>query len=228
MTGATNSSGKAAGVQDAGLLLVVAAPSGAGKTSLVRALLEADDRVQVAVSHTTRPQRPGETDGINYHFVDLPAFQALIDDDGFVEHAEVFGNRYGTSKAALRACLAAGKDVVLEIDWQGARQVRAAFPDAVASIFILPPSLKTLKERLTGRGQDAADVIEARMAKAVAEMSHYQDFDYLIVNDRFEVAASELSSVVHAERLRRPRQSSRHEDLLGSLLGSALETGPTA
>lgn len=221
MTDATDSPGPR---DDAGLLIVVAAPSGAGKTSLVRALLEADNRVQVAVSHTTRPQRPGETDGVNYHFVDLPAFQALVDADGFVEHAEVFGNRYGTSKAALRACLAAGKDVVLEIDWQGARQVRAAFPEAVASVFIVPPSLATLQERLTGRGQDAADVIEARMAKAVAEMSHYQDFDYLIVNDAFEVAASELRSVVSAERLQRPRQASRHAALLSSLLSA----GPPA
>ncbi|MEM1230297.1 MAG: guanylate kinase [Pseudomonadota bacterium] len=204
----------------AGLLLVVAAPSGAGKTSLVRALLETDPKVRVAVSHTTRPIRPGEADGVNYHFVDLPDFERLIAEDAFVEHAEVFGNRYGTSKAALASSLAGGQDVVLEIDWQGARQVRTAFPDTVASIFILPPSLATLKQRLTGRGQDAPAVIEARMAKAVAEISHYADFDYLVVNDDFDTAAAELASIVRAERLRRPRQGARHEALLNSLLNA--------
>lgn len=201
-----------------GLLIVVAAPSGAGKTSLVEALLQADPALTVSVSHTTRSVRPGEQDGENYHFVSREAFDAMVAADSFVEHAEVFGNFYGTSKAAIAAPLAAGEDVVLEIDWQGARQVRASFPESVVSIFILPPSMEALKQRLTGRGQDQPAVIEARMAKAVAEMSHYGDFDYLVINDRFEDASRELQTVVAAERLRRERQQARHADLIRSLV----------
>ncbi|MGI9325277.1 MAG: guanylate kinase [Pseudomonadales bacterium] len=202
----------------AGLLIVVAAPSGAGKTSLVEALLDRDESLSVSVSHTTRPKRPGEVDGENYHFASRAQFEALVAAAGFVEHAEVFGNYYGTSKAAIAAPLAAGADVVLEIDWQGARQVRGAFPESVVSIFILPPSMGALKERLTGRGQDQPKVINERMAKAVAEMSHFADFDYLVINDDFDVASQELLTIVAAERLRLVRQRRRHADLIQSLV----------
>lgn len=199
------------------MLLIVSAPSGAGKTSLVAALLARDRRLVVSVSHTTRSKRPKETDGVNYHFVDKAAFQAMIDAGEFLEHAEVFGNYYGTSMAAVDAERMAGRDVVLEIDFQGAAQVRSRYPEAV-SVFILPPSAETLATRLTQRGEDDAAVIRERLDKARWEMSHYQDYDYLLVNDDFATATEELSAIVRAERLRLFRQQRRLGSLLDDLL----------
>ena len=178
-----------------GRLFIVSAPSGAGKTSLLKALLARTPTLSVSVSHTTRPQRPGEVDGVNYHFVDLPTFRAMAARGDFLEHAEVFGNCYGTSRIGVEAQLAAGRDVVLEIDWQGARLVRPLFPDAT-TVFILPPSIEALRERLLGRGQDAPEVIERRMAAAAEEMAHAGEYQHQIVNDRFEEALQALEAVV--------------------------------
>ena len=201
----------------AGLLFVVSAPSGAGKTSLVKALTERTERIGVSVSHTTRPMRPGEADGVNYHFIDNPQFEAMIEAEAFIEHAEVFGHYYGTSVAGVEQALASGMDVVLEIDWQGAAQVRQHFEDAI-SIFILPPSRTTLEQRLRDRGQDQDDVIQRRLSQAVEEMSHHREFDYLVVNDQFEQAVGELMSIVAAERLRLSAQEARIAPLVDELL----------
>ena len=176
-------------------LFVISAPSGAGKTSLVKALLERLPDLRVSTSHTTRPPRPNETDGREYYFVTPGAFQALVQQGAFLEHARVFDNFYGTSLGQLREKLAAGHDVVLEIDWQGARQVRAALPGCT-SIFILPPSLGALKSRLNGRGTDAPEVIARRLADAVADMSHWHEFDYVVVNDDFDRAVEELVHII--------------------------------
>jgi guanylate kinase len=200
-----------------GTLFIVSAPSGAGKTSLVRALLASDPRVRLSVSHTTRAARPGEVDGRDYHFVDEARFQQLVAADAFLEHAEVFGRRYGTSRAAVEPFLARGEDVFLDIDWQGARQVRARRPDA-QSIFILPPSREVLLERLRRRGQDSEETIARRMAGARAEMAHYDEFDYLIVNDRFEDSLADLRGIVASRRLRLPEQRVRHASLIQALL----------
>lgn len=199
------------------LLLIVSAPSGAGKTSLVAALLERDPQLVVSVSHTTRKRRAAERDGVNYHFIDHDRFRAMAAAGEFLEHAEVFGNRYGTSVAAVDAERQRGRDVILEIDFQGATQVRTAFPDAV-SVFILPPSTEALQSRLESRGQDDDGVIRERLAKARWEMSHYDDYDYLLVNDDFTLALSELVCIVRAERLRLPRQQHRLGPLLADLL----------
>ena len=200
-----------------GVLLIISAPSGAGKTSLVKALREADERVQVSVSHTTRAMRPGEQDGRDYFFVDRATFVAMAEAKEFLESAEVFGNLYGTSAQAVRTQLNEGRDVILEIDWQGAAQVRERFADAV-SIFVLPPSRDTLNRRLKTRGQDAPDVIQARMARAIGEMSHFDAYDYLIVNDDFATALGELQHIVLAERLRVERRTAALQDLLSELL----------
>jgi guanylate kinase len=178
-----------------GRLYVISAPSGAGKTSLVKALLAARANLAVSVSHTTRRQRPNEVDGRDYHFIDVPRFEQMVAAGAFLEHARVFDNYYGTGRAQLEAQLAAGHDVVLEIDWQGARQVRAALPECL-SIFILPPSRATLEQRLKGRGTDSPEVIARRLADAVADMSHWSEFDYVVVNDRFEQAVAELSAIL--------------------------------
>ena len=208
-----------------GKLYLISAPSGAGKTSLVKALLAADQPglcggagLCVSVSHTTRPMRPGEEDGVNYHFVDRATFLAMREQGDFLEHAEVFGNHYGTSRAWVEQRLAAGWDVILEIDWQGAAQVQRLLPAAV-SIFILPPSRETLEQRLTTRGQDQPAVIAERMAKAVNEMSHYAQADYLVINDLFAAALADLQAIFRSNQLRRQIQELRHEDLLASLLG---------
>ena len=206
--------------QGPGCLYTVSAPSGAGKTSLVKALVESSDQVRVSVSHTTRPKRPGEVDGVNYHFVEHKQFETMLSQHAFLEHAEVFGNFYGTSKAWVESTLANGEDVILEIDWQGAQQVARLMPEAVA-IFILPPSKSALSERLTNRGQDDQTVIERRMAEAVNEMSHYQLADYLVVNDDFAVALDDLKAILRSQRLRRPAQQSRHQALLEELLSPA-------
>lgn len=202
-----------------GNLFIVAAPSGGGKTSLVKKLIETLDHIEVSVSHTTRAMRPGERDGVDYFFIDDKEFINMVNDNAFLEHAKVFNNFYGTSIAQINARLACGIDVVLDIDWQGAEQIRRSFPDAV-SIFIIPPSLDALKQRLTNRQQDNHDVISDRMKKAQDELSHYPEFDYLIVNDDFEHAAMELGAIVIANRLRVQRQVNKQSKLLSFLMSS--------
>jgi guanylate kinase len=198
----------------AGVLFIVSAPSGAGKTSLLRALVPSDPRLRLSISHTTRPARPGEQDGVHYHFVDRARFEAMAAAGEFLEHARVFDNLYGTAERSVRDLLEDDFDVVLEIDWQGARQVRTRFPEAV-SVFVVPPSVEALRERLGGRGQDSPEVIERRMRDARSELSHFAEYDYLVVNDLFEVALADLRALMAAERLRLPRQQAR--------LGAALE-----
>lgn len=205
-------------MSEAGILFIVSAPSGAGKTSLLRELVPADERLVVSVSHTTRAMRPGERDGQHYHFVSIEHFEQLVGEGAFLEHAPVFDNYYGTSEAAVREPLAQGLDVVLEIDWQGARQVRRRFPQAV-SIFIAPPNIEALRERLSGRGQDSAEIVERRMVDARSELSHFPEYDYLVINDDFATALAELRCVVTAERLREPRQSARFTEALADMLG---------
>lgn len=200
-----------------GTIFTVSAPSGAGKTSLVNALVGQEPEVVLSVSHTTRPPRPGEEDGRDYHFVMPERFQQMVEAGEFLEHAEVFGNYYGTSEAAVETQLSAGHDVILEIDWQGAQQIRRLRPDCL-SIFILPPSRQVLEERLRGRGQDGEAVIARRMAAAQSEMSHYAESDYLIVNDDFYRALAELRAVIVARRVSQPRQEIALADLLKSLL----------
>ena len=176
-------------------ILVLSAPSGAGKSSLARALADADPRVALCVSHTTRPPRPGEVDGVHYHFVGRREFEAMADAGEFLEHARVFDRYYGTSRGALRAGLARGRDVVLDIDWQGARLVREAFPEAV-SVFILPPSIEALRSRLVGRGQDSAEAVERRMRDARADIGHYGEFDHVVVNDDFGQTLADLRAIL--------------------------------
>lgn len=200
-----------------GTLYIFAAPSGAGKTSLVKALLDKSDGIEVSVSHTTRAPREGEVDGVNYHFTDVTAFNAMVNEGAFLEHAQVFDNLYGTARANIEDRLAAGVDVILEIDWQGARQVRQQFPDSLG-VFILPPSRRALEDRLRGRGQDADEVIARRMRDAESEMSHYAEFDYLVINDDFETALEELKAIITANRLRSPLQASRYGEMLNELL----------
>jgi guanylate kinase len=200
-----------------GLLLVISAPSGAGKTSLVNALVQRDANILVSVSHTTRPKRASETDGRDYHFVSRERFDAMRTAGEFLESADVFGHYYGTARPYVETHLEAGRDVLLEIDYQGARQVRTRYPQAV-SLFILPPSRQSLVERLRKRGLDDDDVISARTAKAVTEMSHYGEYDYLVVNDVFEQALSDIEAIVRAERQRTPRKARRLGTLLAELL----------
>ncbi|QQE84281.1 guanylate kinase [Pseudomonas putida] len=201
-----------------GTLYIVSAPSGAGKTSLVNALIKDDQRVSVSVSHTTRGKRPGEEHGVNYHFVSHEEFKALIDKNDFLEHAEVFGNFYGTSRSTLQQVLDRGDDLILEIDWQGARQVRELMPGA-RSIFILPPNLEALRQRLDGRGQDSDEIIAGRMKEAVSEMQHYDEYEYVIINDDFDVALEELKAVFRSNRLLLSKQQERHGALLKQLIG---------
>ncbi|MES9848086.1 MAG: guanylate kinase [Candidatus Thiodiazotropha sp.] len=200
-----------------GTLYILSAPSGAGKTSLLKALRKLDSGLHVSVSHTTREMRPGEQDGVDYHFLSQEAFLRIAGEGGFLEHAEVFGNYYGTSEEAVNTELKAGHDTVLEIDWQGARQVRKHFPEAV-SIFILPPDHQALRERLDARGQDSEEVIQRRMNQAVEEMSHYAEFDYLVINDDFDTAVAELAAVVTAQRQRLTYQAARNSDRIRDLL----------
>ena len=200
-----------------GTLFIVSAPSGAGKTSLVRELIESLDGIRVSVSHTTRAQRRGEVDGVNYHFVNIAEFEAMISQGEFFEYAQVFDNFYGTSRSAVEALLKAGQDVILEIDWQGAQQVREQVPDSV-SIFILPPSCDELERRLANRGTDAHATIARRMRDAVSEMSHYDEYDYLVINDDFTTALRELQALVIAQRLSLARQQDSHGPLLTALL----------
>jgi len=201
----------------AGTLFIVSAPSGAGKTSLLRDLLALDPRISLSVSHTTRAMRPGEEDGVHYHFVDVAAFERLVELDVFIEHARVFDNYYGTSAQALSEQLSLGQDVVVEIDWQGARQVRQRFPEAV-SVFIAAPSIEALRERLRGRGQDSEEIVARRMRDARTELSHYPEYDYLVINDNFEEALRQLQCIVVAERLRTERQARANQASLESML----------
>jgi len=203
-----------------GVVYTVSAPSGAGKTSLVKALVSDDAGIDLSVSHTTRTRREGEVDGRDYHFVAEADFRRMIDAGDFIEHAQVFGNLYGTSQGAVREQLRSGLDVVLEIDWQGARQVKRAFPDAVA-VFILPPSRAALESRLLGRGQDSAETVGARMAGAIREIEHYAESDFLIVNEDFDVALGELRAIVAAQRVRFAAQSERYAGLISTLLADS-------
>ncbi|CAM5514519.1 Guanylate kinase OS=Stutzerimonas stutzeri OX=316 GN=gmk PE=3 SV=1 [Stutzerimonas stutzeri] len=200
-----------------GTLYIVSAPSGAGKTSLVKALIDAQPQVRVSVSHTTRAMRPGEVDGVNYHFVSREDFLERLERDEFLEHAEVFGNLYGTSQRWLEQTLAEGYDLILEIDWQGAQQVRRLMSQA-KSIFILPPTQEALRQRLNNRGQDSDEIIERRMREAVSEMSHYVEYDYLVINDDFAHALIDLQAIFRANQLRQPAQQQRHMRLLSDLL----------
>jgi guanylate kinase len=200
-----------------GTLYTVSAPSGAGKTSLVNALIEQDLPIQVSISHTTRAIRPGEVGGVNYHFVDQPNFLAMLEQTAFLEHAKVFDNYYGTSQLWVEETLANGIDVILEIDWQGAAQVRKLMPDAIA-IFILPPSKAALEQRLTGRGQDSQETIDKRMSEAQSEMSHYVEADYIVINDNFDTALAQLKAVFMAQRNTLAHQQLAHQTLLKDLL----------
>lgn len=200
-----------------GTLYIVAAPSGAGKSSIVNATLARDAQIALSISFTSRAPRPGEVDGKHYHFVDAAEFERMVAAGDFFEHALVHGDYKGTARQSVEPQLAAGHDVLLEIDWQGAQQVKAKVPDAV-SVFILPPSRAALEERMRKRGQDSEDVIRRRLAAAREEMSHYFEFDYVIVNEVFETAVDEMCAIFAASRLTRVKQQARHEDLIRKLL----------
>lgn len=198
-------------------LFVISAPSGAGKTSLLKAALETDKTLSLSISHTTRTQRDGEINGQDYHFVSQETFKSLNQENAFLESAEVFGNFYGTSKGSIEDLMEQGKDVILEIDWQGAEQVKKLMPECIA-ITILPPSRQALEDRLRGRQQDSEDIIAKRMQEAANEMSHYASSDYLIINDQFDSALNELLTVFKGERLRCQHQAIKHQALIAELL----------
>lgn len=202
---------------ETGTLFTVSAPSGAGKTSLVQALVAAEAHLQVSVSHTTRAMRPGEVDGVNYHFCDREAFTEMLERGDFLEHANVYGNLYGTSQEFVSKALEGDRDVILEIDWQGAAQIKRLRPSTCA-IFILPPSITALRERLSLRGQDDESTIEKRLAAAVSDMSHYVEADYLVINDVFEQALTDLRAIIHSQRLGTARQAKRLQSRLADLL----------
>jgi guanylate kinase len=202
-----------------GNLFILSAPSGAGKSSLIHALLGQHQDMQLSVSHTTRAPRPGEVNGVHYHFVSIDEFKALIAQDNFLEWAEVFGNYYGTSRTAIEQVLAQGRDVFLDIDWQGARQIKAQVP-SVLSIFILPPSVAELERRLNQRGQDSQEVIAKRMQQAKSEISHVTEYDYVLVNDDFQQCFRELQHVVLSQRLTLQKQQQRQQALLTELLAN--------
>ncbi len=200
-----------------GTLYVIAAPSGGGKTRLVRALLERDPAIKVSVSCTTRPPRPNDKEGEDYFFKTEGVFQAMVDNNAFLEYAQVFGHRYGTSHEWVVEQLERGIDIILEIDWQGARQVKQIFPQVI-TVFIVPPSLAILQQRLKGRNEDSADVIAQRMSEAQSEMVHYYEFDYLLVNDDFEVLVQEAEHIIQAQRLKTAQQDRKLSSLLEELL----------
>ncbi len=202
-----------------GTLYIVSAPSGAGKSSLIAAMLEKNPTyaMKVSVSHTTRGMRPGEEDGVHYHFVEKSEFESLIEQGAFLEYAEVFGNYYGTSRLWIEETLEKGIDVFLDIDWQGARQIREQMPEA-KSVFILPPSNSELERRLNVRGQDSDEVIAKRMSEAKSEMSHYNEYDYVIVNDDFDGALVDFKAILRAERLKQDKQAVKYKGMLDALL----------
>jgi len=204
-------------VNQPGNLFIITAASGAGKTSLVKALLEKDQQVQVSVSHTTRKPRPGEVQGVDYHFVDDEAFLTILNAGGFLESAHVHNARYGTSEEVVNKALAEGQDVILEIDWQGAEQVRNVYPDAV-TVFIVPPSLEVLAERLKNRAQDSDEVIKKRLAAAREEMRHLVAFDYVTINDQFDEALQDLIAIIRTQRLKTKTQMQRHHALIQTLI----------
>jgi len=200
-----------------GKLFIVAAPSGAGKSTLVNALLAREPDIALSISHTTRAPRPGDVDGVQYHFVDRETFERMVAHGDFLEHADVFGNYYGTSRGAVEPTLKVGRDVLLEIDWQGAEQVRRAMPECV-SIFILPPSRAELERRLRARATDSEATIEKRLAASREEIAHAGEFDHIVVNDRFEDAVAALQSIVHAARAGELARQDRHQTLIAQLL----------
>lgn len=202
-----------------GTLYIVSAPSGAGKSSLIAAMLEQNPTyaMKVSVSHTTREIRPGEQDGVHYHFIDKNQFESLIESDEFLEYAEVFGNYYGTSQSWIETNLAQGVDVFLDIDWQGARQIRDKMP-ASKSVFILPPSRDELERRLTTRGQDSQAVIDKRMALAKEEISHFNEYDFVIVNDDFDTALMDFKAIIRGQRLQLDKQATKYKSMLDALL----------
>lgn len=200
-----------------GTLFIVSAASGTGKTTLVKALLENCTNLSVSISHTTRPIRAGELNGVHYHFLDKTTFINRIGEGEFLEHAEVFGNYYGTARSTIETALSQDRDIILEIDWQGAQQIRHLYPQAV-SIFIIPPSRDALRQRLQNRGQDSAEIINQRLSGAIADISHFVEFDYVVINDDFDVALEELRSIVQAARLRQSVQVIRHLTRIESLL----------
>jgi guanylate kinase len=187
-------------------MLVLSSPSGAGKTTITRRILERDDNLTISVSVTTRPKRPGEVDGVHYHFIDKAAFDDMVRNDELLEHANVFGNWYGTPRGPVEKTLAAGQDVVADVDWQGTQQLKASFRDNMVSVFILPPTMAELERRLRGRAQDSEQVVAERMAKASDELSHWPEYDYHIVNDGLEESVDQVSHILRAERLKRDRQ----------------------
>jgi len=205
---------------ETGTLFVISAPSGAGKTSLVAEMLRADRKLGVSVSHTTRPMREGEKDGVDYHFVSRGEFETMIGRGDFLEHADVFGNYYGTSQVWVREMLARGRDVILEIDWQGAGQVRRLIPECI-SVFIVPPSSDILRDRLMGRGTDAPEVVARRLSEAREECRHAAEFDYLVVNDDFREALADLLAIVRGQRLQMIAQQARHVRLLSGLISAS-------
>jgi len=196
-----------AGIARRGLLFVLSSPSGGGKTSVGRALRESDPTLQLSVSLTTRPARPGERDGVDYHFVDEPTFLRAVEAGAMVEHAVVYAHRYGTPRAPVERALALGQDLLFDIDWQGTRQLRAALPGDVVSVYLLPPSMEELARRLSARGQDDAGTVERRMAQAAAEIAHWEEYDYVLINRDFDETVAAARSILAAERLRRPRRS---------------------
>lgn len=199
-----------------GKLFIITAASGTGKTSLVKELLATTDNLTVSISHTTRAPRPGESDGVHYHFTTVDAFKQMIDESAFLEYAQVFDNFYGTTRQAVEHLLNDGVDVILEIDWQGALQVKEKFSDAVM-IFILPPSRDALRSRLSGRGQDSDEVIEKRLAGSLTEMRQYDKFDYVVINDDFAEALADLQTIIKSHRLSRATQQVRNGKLIDAL-----------
>ena len=198
-------------------LFIISAPSGCGKTSLVKKLIDQIDDICVAISHTTREPRPGEVNGENYFFVSSDDFEKIKNNDGFIENAIVFGNQYGSAKKTVDGLLELNKDVILEIDWQGARQVRKLYSNAV-SIFILPPSIKSLNDRLNKRNQDSKSTVQKRMQEAIGEMEHFNEFDYIVINDDFDIAFNDLSSIITSQRLLLGQQRDKHQNLIKSLI----------
>jgi guanylate kinase len=201
-----SSDAEAPTIQRRGLMLVLSSPSGAGKTTLSRGLLDNDSQIQLSVSCTTRAKRPGEKDGVDYRFLDTASFRGMVDRGEFLEYAQVFGNYYGTPRAPVEAALSAGKDVLFDIDWQGTQQLRDKVPSDLVTVFILPPSTRDLEKRLLTRAQDPQDIVAQRMAKAADEMSHYAEYDYVVVNRNIGTSLDRIKAILTAERLKRDRQ----------------------